>query len=147
VQCVKRNKRRVYVCLVRDRYGKGSLHDPSFECDIRIRRVSFLKLVNLLRDDIAVHREMASIRGGEVSPELCVYLSICYLSGGHYGDNIRFIGISPAARDSTPTTIFLRCPIFQLHLYLYHQHYYMRSEFHCNEKYSEEYHDLLRYNL
>jgi hypothetical protein len=65
-------------------------------CDICMKCISFLKLVDLLRDNIAVHQEMASIRGGEVSPELCVYLTIRYLSGGHYCDNIRFLGISPA---------------------------------------------------
>jgi hypothetical protein len=95
-QYVKRNKRRVYVRLDWDRYWKDSLHDPSFERDIRMKRISFLKLVDLLRDDLAVHQEMASIRGGEVSPELCVYLTIRYLSGGHYCDIIRFLGISPA---------------------------------------------------
>jgi hypothetical protein len=32
-----------------------------------------------------------------VSPEICLYLTIRYLSGGHYQDIIRFVGISPAA--------------------------------------------------
>jgi hypothetical protein len=92
-----RNKRRVYIRLDWEQYWYDSLNDPSFERDIRMKRQSFIKLVNFIRDDVTVtHKEQAQRRGGDVSPEICLYLTIRYLSGGHYLDIVRFIGISVA---------------------------------------------------
>jgi hypothetical protein len=113
----KRNQRRVYICLDWEQYWCDSLNDPSFERDIRMKRESFIKLVKLICDDVSVNREMAKRRGGDVSPELCLYLTIRYLSGGHYRDIVRFVGISPATfyycLEKTMLAI-INCPQLQI---------------------------------
>jgi DDE superfamily endonuclease len=93
----KRNKRRNYVRLDWHQYWEESLNDPSFEREIRMHRASFIKLVDMLREDLTVDREMAYVRGGQVCPELCVYLTIRYMCGNDY------IGISRAVGISTST--------------------------------------------
>jgi hypothetical protein len=92
----KQNQQRVYIRLDWEKCWYDSLNDPSFERDIRMKQQSFMKLVKLIRDDVSVNQEMTKRRGGDVSPELCLYLTIRYLSGGHYRDIVRFVRISPA---------------------------------------------------
>ena len=47
---------------------------------------SFQKLVGLLNDSLLVDQEMASLHGGAIIPELCVYITLQYLAGGSYTD-------------------------------------------------------------
>ena len=54
----------------------------------------FQKLVGLLNDSLLVDQEMASLHGGAIIPELCVYITLQYLAGGSYMDIFFLIGIS-----------------------------------------------------
>ena len=58
---------------------------------------SFQKLVGLLNDSLLVDQEMASLRGGAIIPELCVYITLQYLAGGSYTDIFFLIGISQSS--------------------------------------------------
>jgi hypothetical protein len=60
-------------------------------------RESFLKLVDLLQNDLKVDAKMASLRGGEISPEMEVFLTIRYLSGGTALDVNELLEVSRAA--------------------------------------------------
>ena len=40
---------------------------------------------------------MASLRGGAIIPELCVYITLQYLAGGSYMDIFFFVGISQSS--------------------------------------------------
>ena len=55
---------------------------------------SVQKLVGLLNDSLLVDQEMASLCGGAIIPELCVYITLQYLAGGSYMDIFFLIGIS-----------------------------------------------------
>ena len=56
-----------------------------------------LLLLSFLRNHIEVISSMASIRGGEILPELCLYCCLRYLAGGSYTDIMFFTGISAAS--------------------------------------------------
>ena len=59
---------------------------------------SFEKLVGLLlKKSLMVEQEMASLWGGAIIPELCVYVTLWYLAGGSYTDTFYLIGISQAS--------------------------------------------------
>lgn len=51
----------------------------------------------MLRGDLLVDGSMASLRGGMITPELCVFITIRYLAGGSYFDISYFTGISKAS--------------------------------------------------
>lgn len=61
---------------------------------LRMHEDSFEKLVRLLEDDLKRNALMGSLRGGAISPEICVYCMIRYLSGGSYLDILFACGIS-----------------------------------------------------
>ena len=58
---------------------------------------SFHKLVGLLNDSLLVDQEMASLHGGALIPELCVYITLWYLAGGSYTDIFFLVGISKSS--------------------------------------------------
>lgn len=58
---------------------------------------SFNKLLGLIRKDLEVDRSMASLRGGAIIPEICLYCTLRYLAGGSYSDIHFFVGISSAS--------------------------------------------------
>ena len=41
-----------------------------------------------------INEEMASLCGGAIIPELCVYITLQYLAGGSYTDIFFLVGIS-----------------------------------------------------
>jgi DDE superfamily endonuclease len=69
-------------------------NDPDFERVIRMKRESFVRLVDLLRSDLAVDQDMADKRGGQVSPEMCVYMTLRYLAGAPDIDVKQHISVS-----------------------------------------------------
>jgi DDE superfamily endonuclease len=77
-----------------DGYWHQYRNDPAFETLIRMKRESFLTLVELLRDDLTVDQDMALLRGGHVRPEMCLYMTLRYLAGGTGGDVKSLISIS-----------------------------------------------------
>ena len=70
-----------------------SIH-PEFCQHICMSFQSFQKLVGLLNDGLLVDQEMASLHGGAIITELCVYITLWYLAGGSYMDIFFLIGIS-----------------------------------------------------
>ena len=55
---------------------------------------SFEKLVGLLQESLLVQQDMASLWGGAIIPELCVYVTLQYLAGGSYTNIFYLVGIS-----------------------------------------------------
>ena len=45
---------------------------------------SFEKLVGLQQESLTVKQDMASLQGGAIIPELCVYVTLWYLSSGSH---------------------------------------------------------------
>ena len=58
---------------------------------------SFQKLVGLLNKGQLVNQEMASLHGGAIISEPCVYITLQYLAGGSYMDIFFLIGISQSS--------------------------------------------------
>jgi hypothetical protein len=77
------------------------LHSHGNRCNftrhLRMSSESFHKLLSYVSDALTVNHEMASLRGGAVMPELCLYLTLRWLAGGSYSDIYMFAGISPAS--------------------------------------------------
>ena len=74
-----------------------SLHMPRIPLTPTYVIQSFQKLVGLLNDSLLVDQEMASLRGGAIIPELCVYITLQYLAGGSYMDIFFLVVISKSS--------------------------------------------------
>ena len=61
---------------------------------LQMSHTSFNQLLSFLRDKLEVDNRMASLRGGAILPELCLYACLRYLAGGSYSDIKYFTGIS-----------------------------------------------------
>ena len=72
-----------------------------FHQHLHISFQSFQKFVGLLNNSLLVDQEMASLCGGAIIPEMCVYITLQYLSGGSYMDIFFLIGISKSSFLST----------------------------------------------
>ena len=55
---------------------------------------SFKKLVGFLQESLAVQEDMATLWGGAILPELCLYVTLQYLAGGSYTNIFYLVGIS-----------------------------------------------------
>jgi DDE superfamily endonuclease len=64
---------------------------------LRMKVSSFAKIVTWISKDLDVDNDMASLRGGSISPEICLYLTIRFLSGASYLDVRFFTEISTAS--------------------------------------------------
>jgi hypothetical protein len=60
---------------------------------LRMSHTSFHKLLAWIYNDLTVNERMANLRGGAILPELCLYSTIRYLSGGSYLDIKFFTGV------------------------------------------------------
>lgn len=92
----RRKRRKEYQRLLWNEYWNRNAENPEFERLIRMPRQAFLNLVDLLRNDLQVDAKMASMRGGEISPEMAVFLTIRYLAGGTALDIKELLEISRA---------------------------------------------------
>ena len=59
---------------------------PEFQQHLCMTFQSFQKLVRLLLNGPLINQEMASLHGGAIIPELCVYINLQYLAGRSYMD-------------------------------------------------------------
>ena len=57
---------------------------PEFCRRLHMSFASFEKLVGLLQESLTVKQDMASLQGGAIIPELCVYVTLWYLSSGSH---------------------------------------------------------------
>jgi hypothetical protein len=58
---------------------------------------SFDKVLGFIREPVEVNETMASMRGGSIVPELCLYCTIRWLAGGSYLDITNVSGISKSS--------------------------------------------------
>jgi hypothetical protein len=65
-----------------------------FRRHLRMTVPSFNKLLSYIREDLEVDQEMASLRGGVIIPEICLYCTLRWLAGGSYLDIYHHTGIS-----------------------------------------------------
>ena len=70
---------------------------PEFQQHLCMTFQSFQKLIRLLHNDLLINQEMASLCGGAIIPELCVYITLQYLAGGSYTDIFFLVGISQSS--------------------------------------------------
>jgi hypothetical protein len=66
----------------------------NFRRHLRMSKESFTKLLGFIKPSLTVDERMASIRGGQIIPELCLYCTIRWLAGGSHLDIFYFCGIS-----------------------------------------------------
>jgi hypothetical protein len=76
-----------------ERHGDWS----SFVRHIRMRRESFDKLLDLIRDKLEADHNQAARRGGIIMPEIRLYCNLRWLGGGSYTDICIFVGINQAS--------------------------------------------------
>lgn len=84
----------IYDRVIWEAYWTRKLTDSGFEQTIRMTRQSFVKLVDILRASLQVDMRMGELRGGGVQPEVAVYATIRYLSGGSSSDIMDNMGIA-----------------------------------------------------
>ena len=92
-------KRRVY-CYNRidmRAFMLQYIEDPLFQVTIRMTRITFKYLVSLLEPAIQVDAIMAAKRGGQISTEMCTYMTLRYLAGGSHHDIKLHLGISKSS--------------------------------------------------
>jgi DDE superfamily endonuclease len=58
---------------------------------------SYRILCDILREPLTRNKEMAEKRGGYITPETCVYITLRWLAGGNYLDLMHVVGISHSA--------------------------------------------------
>jgi len=66
----------------------------TFHIRLRMSKVSFDNLLEVLRADLATNEEQASNRGGSIIPEVCLYCTLRWLVGGSRLDIVDIVGIS-----------------------------------------------------
>ena len=71
-------QRLIWDTIVERRHGEPS----SFVRHIRMRRESFDKLLDLVRDKLEADHNQAARRGGIIMPEICLYCTLRWLGGG-----------------------------------------------------------------
>jgi DDE superfamily endonuclease len=67
---------------------------PDLRRHLRMSADSFVRLLSFIRDKLKVDKQMGSLRGGAILPELCLYACLRYLAGGSYSDIKFFTGMS-----------------------------------------------------
>ena len=80
-----------------EQYASKHCVRGTFERRVRMQRVSFDKLVEKIRAPLSVNPEQASNRGGPIIPEVCLYCTLRWLSGGSYLDVTDIAGVSTAS--------------------------------------------------
>ena len=85
--------------LTWNEYSDRHTKRGTFHRRLRMSRVSFDKLLAIIKVDLAVDEAMAGKRGGAIIPELCLYCTLRWLAGGSYLDICDITGISTASLD------------------------------------------------
>jgi DDE superfamily endonuclease len=96
-QTCKRNPSLFDQRLLWDNFRDRYQHRRDFKRHLRMSPQSFSKLLELLYNDLAVDVEMALLRGGAILPEICLYATLRYFSGGSFLDIKFYTGISSAS--------------------------------------------------
>jgi hypothetical protein len=91
---IRRKKRKNYTRNNWDAILFDNKDDPWFLRHIRMSIDSFQRLVLLIKDDLQINTYMASKRNGEISPSLCLFMTLRYLAGGKVQDIAARLGVS-----------------------------------------------------
>ena len=76
-------------------YVEKRNRDPeAFWRHLRMSYESFEKLLSYIRADLEVDHRMATLRGGPIMPEVCLFCTLRWLAGGTYLDIYDIAGIS-----------------------------------------------------
>ena len=75
-------------------YYKLHKDDYYFRRSIRMDISSFNKILTVIKDVLKTDEDMGKIRGGSISPSICLFCTLRYLSGGSYLDISSLTGIS-----------------------------------------------------
>ena len=76
-------------------YVEKRNRDPeAFRRHLRMSYESFEKLLSYIRADVEVDHRMATLRGGPIMPEVCLFCTLRWLAGGTYLDIYDIAGIS-----------------------------------------------------
>jgi hypothetical protein len=62
-------------------FQRHTSHDPIVSNLLRMSLASFHRLVSLLSDVLIVDESYAARRGGAISPQYCVFMTLRYLAG------------------------------------------------------------------
>jgi hypothetical protein len=81
---IRRKCRVRYTRLDMATFMQQYINDPLFVVTIRMERLTFKLLASLLERDLKVDTDMASLRGGQISIEMCVYLTLRRLPGSNF---------------------------------------------------------------
>jgi hypothetical protein len=76
---------------------KRNRRPEEFRRHLRMSLQSFNKLLGYIRHDLEVNELMASLRGGTIIPEICLFCTLRWLAGGSYLDIYAHVGISKAS--------------------------------------------------
>jgi hypothetical protein len=90
-----------------------TLLDPIVSNLLRMELHSFNRLVLLLENDLKFDESYAARRGGEISPQYCLFMTLRYLAGARYQDISKMCKVSPAAvYDAVEKTMvaIVNCP-------------------------------------
>lgn len=87
----------VYERLRWEEYLAQHRHNPTIEYHLTMKVKSFHKLASKIWQHLVVDEEMAALRGGAITPEICLYCTLRYLACGKYSDIALYAGISETA--------------------------------------------------
>ena len=76
---------------------RHSIASPDLPRILRMSRQSFEKLVLLLSDHLRVDESYADRRGGAISPDYRVFMTVRYLAGARYQDICEMCKVSKTA--------------------------------------------------
>jgi hypothetical protein len=80
-----------------NRFAETHGHCCIFTCHVHMIHTSFTKLLGYIHDSVLVDRDMASLRGGVIVPEIQLCCTLQYIAGGLYSNIQFFMGISTAS--------------------------------------------------
>jgi DDE superfamily endonuclease len=83
--------------LAWDDYSTSHTAKGTFDIRLRMPLESFNKLLGYIKDELLVEETKAKVRGGSITPELCLYCTIRWLAGGSYLDISDVCGISKSS--------------------------------------------------
>ena len=77
-----------------DRFSADHARRGTFKARLRMSKVSFDKLLQMVRLDLVINEAQAAFRGGSVMPEMCLCCTLRWLAGGSHLDLCDIAGIS-----------------------------------------------------
>jgi hypothetical protein len=93
----ERNASHLDQRLAWNEFANAHAQRGTFDIRMRMSKASFDKLLAMIQESLMVNETKASIRGGTILPELCLYCTLRWLAGGSYLDITDISGISKSS--------------------------------------------------